>query len=95
MEDAVVGTAQAVSDAVAGNSVSLEAAKTIAMALAVGLGAIGPGIGIGIVVGKALEAMGRNPEASGKIQATMFIGIAFVEALAIFALVIAFIVKFT
>mgnify|MGYP000577876661 CR=1 FL=1 len=72
----------------------LEAAKSLGMALAVGLGAIGPGIGIGIVVGKAIEAMGRNPEASGKIQATMFIGIAFTEALAIFALVIAFIVKF-
>jgi F-type H+-transporting ATPase subunit c len=73
----------------------IEAAKTMAMAIAAGLGVIGPGIGIGIVVGKALEAMGRNPEASGKIQATMFIGIAFTEALAIFALVIAFIVKFT
>ncbi len=72
-----------------------EAAKILAMALAAGLGVIGPGIGIGLVVGKALEAMGRNPEASGKIQATMFIGIAFTEALAIFALVIAFIVKFT
>jgi F-type H+-transporting ATPase subunit c len=73
----------------------LEAAKTIAMALAAGLGVIGPGIGIGLVVGKALEAMGRNPEASGQIQTTMFIGIAFTEALAIFALVIGFIVKFT
>ena len=73
----------------------IEAAKTIAMALAVGLGVLGPGIGIGIVVGKALEAIGRNPEASGKIQATMFIGIAFTEALAIFALVVASIVKFT
>ena len=73
----------------------IEAAKILAMALAAGLGVIGPGIGIGLVVGKALEAMGRNPEASGKIQATMFIGIAFTEALAIFALVIAFIVKFT
>jgi len=73
----------------------IESAKVLAMALAAGLGVIGPGIGIGIVVGKALEAMGRNPEASGKIQATMFIGIAFTEALAIFALVIAFIVKFT
>ena len=72
----------------------IESAKVLAMALAAGLGVIGPGIGIGIVVGKALEAMGRNPEASGKIQATMFIGIAFTEALAIFALVIAFIVKF-
>ncbi len=65
------------------------------MVLAAGLGVIGPGIGIGLIVSKALEAIGRNPEASGKVQATMFIGIAFPEALAIFALVIAFIVKFT
>lgn len=72
----------------------LEAANALGMALAVGLGMIGPGIGIGIVVGKAIEAMGRNPGASGKIQTTMFIGIAFTEALAIFALVIGFIIKF-
>jgi F-type H+-transporting ATPase subunit c len=72
----------------------LESARNIAMALAVGLGVIGPGIGIGILVSKALEAIGRNPEASGKIQTTMFIGIVFTEALAVFALVIGFIVKF-
>lgn len=73
----------------------LEAVKSLAMALAVGLGVIGPGIGIGMIVAKALEAIGRNPEASGKVQATMFIGIAFTEALAIFALVVGFIIKFT
>lgn len=72
----------------------VEAAKLIGMALAVGLGVIGPGIGIGIIVGHALEAMGRNPEATGKITPMMFVGIAFTEALAIFALVIGFIVKF-
>ena len=72
----------------------IEAAKIIGMALAVGLGVIGPGIGIGLIVAKAVEAIGRNPEASGKVQATMFIGIAFTEALAIFALVIGFILKF-
>ncbi len=72
-----------------------EAAKIMAMALAVGVGVVGPGIGIGMIVAKALEAIGRNPEAQGKIQATMFIGIAFTEALAIFALVIGFIVRFT
>jgi len=72
----------------------LEAVKALAMAVAVGFGVLGPGIGIGLIVAKALEAMGRNPEASGKIQATMFVGIAFTEALAIFALVIGFIVKF-
>lgn len=73
---------------------SLEAMKAIGMALAVGLGMIGPGIGIGILVSKALEAIGRNPEAAGTIQTTMFIGIAFTEALAIFALVVGFIIKF-
>lgn len=73
----------------------IEAAKSIAMALVVGLGVIGPGLGIGLIVGRALEAMGRNPEASGKIQAMMFVGIAFAEALAIFALVVGFIIKYT
>lgn len=73
----------------------VESAKVIAFALAVGLGVIGPGIGIGILVSKALEAIGRNPEAAGTITATMFVGIAFTEALAIFALVVGFIIKFT
>lgn len=71
-----------------------EGIKAIAMAIAAGIGVLGPGIGIGMLVSKALEAIGRNPEAAGQIQATMFIGIAFVEALAIFALVVAFIIKF-
>ena len=72
-----------------------EVAKTLGMAIVVGLGVIGPGIGLGILVGKALEAIGRNPEASGKITSTMIIGIAVTDALAIFALVIGFIIKFT
>jgi len=72
----------------------LEAAKAMAMAIAVGVGVFGPGLGIGLIVARALEAIGRNPEATGKIQTTMFIGIAFTEALAIFALVVGFIIKF-
>jgi F-type H+-transporting ATPase subunit c len=72
----------------------LEAIKALSMALVVAIGMIGPAIGIGMLVSKALEAIGRNPEAAGKIQANMFIGIAFVEALAIFAIVIGFIIKF-
>lgn len=67
----------------------IETARTLGMALAAGLGVIGPGIGIGIVAGHALEAIGRNPDAQGKIMTTMFIGIAFSEALAILALVFA------
>lgn len=73
----------------------LEAAKALAMGIAVGFGVLGPGIGIGILVSKALEAIGRNPEAIGKITTNMFIGIVFTEALAIFALVVGFIIKFT
>ncbi len=69
-------------------------AQYLGPSLAMGLGAIGPGIGIGILVGKALEAIGRNPEASGKIQTIMILGIAFTEAIAIYALVIALLVKF-
>lgn len=72
----------------------MEGLKEIGMALAMGLGAIGPGIGIGIIVGKALEAMGRNPEMSGDLRTNMILGIAFAESLAIFALVIAFMIKF-
>jgi F-type H+-transporting ATPase subunit c len=71
------------------------AAKTLGMAIAVGFGVLGPGIGVGLVAAAALEAIGRNPEAAGKIQPLMFTGIVFAEALAIFALVVGFIVKFT
>jgi F-type H+-transporting ATPase subunit c len=73
----------------------IEVAKTLGMALVVGLGVIGPGIGLGILVSKALEAIGRNPEAAGTIQTTMYIGIAVTDVLAIFAVVIGFIIKFT
>ena len=69
--------------------------KSLATALAIGLGAIGPGVGIGLLAGKALEAIGRNPEAEGKIRTNMILAIAFAEAIAIYALVIALIIKFT
>lgn len=68
--------------------------KDLATGLAIGLGAIGPGIGIGILGGKALEAIGRNPEATPKIQTNMILGMAFTEAIAIYALVVALIIKF-
>lgn len=53
--------------------------------------AIGPGIGIGLVVGNAITAMARQPEAAGMVRTTMFLGIAFTEALALFGFVLAFI----
>lgn len=71
-----------------------EAVKLLGMALATGLGVIGPGVGIGIIAGKALEAIGRNPEVENTIRINMFLGIAFTEALAIFALVVALIIRF-
>jgi len=58
--------------------------------LAIGLGAIGPGIGIGLIGAKAMEAIGRNPDAQAKILPAMLLGMAFAEAIAIYALVIAF-----
>lgn len=72
----------------------IEASKSIAAALAIGLGSIGPAIGIGLLSAKAMEAVGRNPEASGKIQTLMILAIAFAEAIAIYALVVALIIKF-
>jgi len=68
--------------------------SNLAAGLAIGLGAIGPGIGIGIAVSKAMEAMGRNPEAAGQIQTSMIIGVAFAEAIGIYALLIAIILAF-
>ncbi|HZB40559.1 MAG TPA: ATP synthase F0 subunit C [Ilumatobacter sp.] len=55
--------------------------------------AIGPGIGIGLVVGNAITAMARQPEAAGTVRTTMFLGIAFTEALALFGFVLTFIVS--
>ncbi len=60
----------------------------IGKGLVYGLAAIGPGIGIGFLVGKAVEAMARQPEAAGMVRTTMFLGIAFVEALALFGFVL-------
>ena len=59
--------------------------------LAISIGTIGPGLGLGNGVGKAMEAIGRNPEAEPKVKNNMIVGLAFIEALSIYALVIAFI----
>ena len=55
-----------------------------------GLGALGPGIGLGILFGKALEGIARQPEVAGQLRTTMFIGVAFVEVLALLGLVTGF-----
>ncbi|MEA1980230.1 MAG: ATP synthase F0 subunit C [candidate division Zixibacteria bacterium] len=64
-----------------------------ALPMGVGLAAVGSGLGLGRAVGSAMEAIGRQPEASGKIQTAMIIGAALIEALTIYALVVFFILS--
>lgn len=71
-----------------------EALGSIAAAVAIAIGAIGPALAIGMIGGKGLEAIGRNPEAAGKVSGPMILAIAFAEAISIYALVIALIIKF-
>jgi F-type H+-transporting ATPase subunit c len=66
----------------------------LAAGLAIGLGAIGSGIGMGTAIGGACEGTSRNPEAGGRILTTMIIGLAMIESLTIYALVIALILLF-
>ena len=68
--------------------------RLIATAFVMGVGALGPAIAIGWIGSKSVEAIGRNPEASSKVQTMAILAIAFAEAVAIYALVIALIVKF-
>jgi F-type H+-transporting ATPase subunit c len=68
------------------------AASVIAAGLAVGLGAVGAGFGMGQGLSGATIAVGRNPEAQGKIMLTMMVGLAMIESVAIYALVIALVV---
>ncbi len=72
----------------------VEFLTNLAAAIAIGLGALGPGIGIGLIGKAAMESIGRNPEATSKIQANMILAIAFAEAVAIYALVVAILIKF-
>jgi len=66
----------------------------IGAGMAIAFGAIGPALGIGMLVGKAMEALGRNPEARPAIQTNMILGVAFAEAIGIYALLVAIIIKF-
>jgi len=61
----------------------------------IAMGGMGPALAIGLIVSKALEALGRNPEAAARVQTVMILGIAFAEAIAIYSLVVALILKFT
>jgi len=67
--------------------------RDLAAGLAIGLGSFGPALGIGLLAAKAMESLGRNPEAAGPIRQNMVLAMAFAEAIAIYALVMAFVIK--
>jgi len=71
-----------------------ETARQFAAAIAIAFGALGPGLGLGMIGSKAMEALGRNPEASDKIFVPLILSLAFTEAIGIYALVVALIIKF-
>ena len=85
-----VAGAQAAGD----NAFTQKGMKFVAAGIAMGFGAIGPGVGIGLLGGRAMEALGRNPEAAGVIQTNMILAIAFAEAIGIYALVVAILIGF-
>jgi F-type H+-transporting ATPase subunit c len=81
-------------DLLAQTTGDMEAGLTaVGRGIVYGGAAIGPGIGIGLVVGNAISAMARQPESAGMVRTTMFLGIAFTEALALFGFVLAFIIS--
>ncbi len=72
----------------------IQASKDIMVGATIAIGGIGPAVAIGLIVSKALEAIGRNPEAASKVQTVMILGVAFAEAIAIYSLVVSLILKF-
>lgn len=68
--------------------------ESLASAIAIAGGALGPSIAIGMMATKAMDAIGRNPEAASKVQSAMILAIAFAEAIAIYALVVALVINF-
>lgn len=89
---AIVLQAEEASGFTAADEKSIAAAASAGYAY--GLAAIGPALGIGFLVGKSVEAMARQPEAAGMVRTTMFLGIAFTEALALIGFVVFILLKF-
>lgn len=69
--------------------------RLLTTGLTIAIGGIGPALAIGRITAAALEAMGRNPDVSNELRTNMILGIAFAEAIAIYALVISLIIRFT
>lgn len=72
----------------------VESVKLWAMMATIAVGTIAPALAMGMIATKGLDSIGRNPETENAIRTTMVLGIAFVESIAIFALVVALIIKF-
>ena len=72
----------------------IESARLFAMAVAIGIGVVGPALAMGMIAARGLDAIGRNPETENSVRNTMVLALAFCESLAIFALVVALIIKF-
>ena len=72
----------------------IDSIRLLSTSLVVAVGMIGPALAIGLIGASSVKAISRNPEASSKIQTAMILSIAFAEAIAIYALVIALIIKF-
>ncbi len=97
----IIGLMLVASAAFASEAAAPDAAKfsffgTVAFASAIGIGiaALGTGIGMGLGIGRAVEGIARNPEASGKIMTTMIVGLALIESLAIYTLVVVLILLY-
>ena len=91
---AVESARMAFQEEAAGGDITDDGMKFIAAALVMGIGAIGPSLAIGNLVGRAMDALGRNPEAQPVIQTNMILGLAFAEAIGIYALVVAIMIGF-
>ena len=74
---------------------NVETAKVLATALVMCIGALGPAMALGKIGTAALEALGRNPESESAVRTSMILALAFAEAVAIYSLVVALIIKFT
>jgi F-type H+-transporting ATPase subunit c len=81
-------------EAAAGGDITDDGLKFIGAAIVMALGGLGPALAIGNLAGRAMEALGRNPEAQPVIQTNMILGLAFAEAIAIYALVVAIMIGF-
>ena len=91
---AVEAARNVMQEAAAGGSITDDGMKFLAAGAVMGIGAIGPSLAIGNLVGRALDALGRNPEAQPAIQTNMILGLAFAEAIGIYALVVAIMIGY-